>query len=71
MESGNYTPKEAAITIALAWISGAATGATADVENMDDRESVQKAIRVQLARIHNRMLDNSNLDGLHVDEASV
>lgn len=64
----NLTPREAANTIALAWIRLAAIEKTGDVENMDDRESMQLAIKKQLAKIYNRMLDKSGLDGLHIEE---
>jgi len=67
-KNGNMTPREAAHEIATGYIRLAHEGTLADVEGMDNRPSVQRAIKKQLAKLHNGLLLASGLDGLNIGE---
>ena len=64
---GAYTPKEAAQDIAIGWLSAAHKGHTADLEEYDDRPSFQVELKKQIAKLHNRLLENSRMDGTHLE----
>lgn len=63
---GSYTPREAAYDVALGWLSNAYHGRTADVETIDDRASYQKQLKQQIAKLHNKLLRDSKLDGVEL-----
>ncbi len=67
-KQGQYTAKEAAVTIAMAWVRQAYNEGTGDLEEMDDRPSMQRAIKKHLATIHNRLLETTRMDGMHIGE---
>ena len=64
----NYTPKEEAQNIAMGYLRLAYEGKTADIEEADDRPSVQRGIRRQVAKLHNKLLRDSGMDGLELEE---
>ena len=63
-----YTPKETAYAVAIGWLDNAYHGATQDVECFDERPHVQKQIKRQIAKLHNKLLRKSNLDGIELEE---
>jgi hypothetical protein len=61
------TPKELATAIVLTEI--AALSKELPFNHRDEHPpSFERKVREQIAKIHNRMLDKSNLDGMHVEE---
>lgn len=66
-KDGNMTPKEAAQSIILGWITAVYKGVTDDLYHVDDRDSFRVRVRQQLAAEHNRLLRRSGMDGLELD----
>lgn len=67
-KEGNYTPKEAAYDIAICWLYNAYAEHTNDIARYDDRPSVQKEIKRQIAKLHNKLIRKTTLDGIELDE---
>jgi hypothetical protein len=66
---GGYTAKQAAYDIAMGWVKAVFEDRTADVDKYATTEEDRRRIRQQLAKLHNRMLSKSTLDGLPLDES--
>ncbi len=66
--NSQFTPREAAYSIAIDWLHAVYNERTADIEDIDDRASVQREVRRQVAALHNRLLRQSGLDGLEIGE---
>ncbi len=72
----DYTPKEAAYDIAISWLSLAYRGRTDDLSEYANKRnnayfntpSQKKLVKQQIAKLHNRLLDKSGLDGMALDE---
>lgn len=62
-----FTPKEAAYDIAIGWISNVIEGYASDLDDIEP-PSRRKQVRKQLAKLHNRLLDQSGLDGIAKEE---
>ena len=60
---GDYTPREAAYTIALGWIEAAYRDKTNDIDSFESPESFNNLVKMQLAKLYNRLLEQSGLDG--------
>lgn len=69
-DADGFTPKEKATDLVLGWIRMIEAGKTADLGDIEASSSpvFYTKVRSQLRKIHNRMLDNSGLDGLPIDE---
>lgn len=65
---GGYTPRQAAIDIALGWLTAAYEGKTDDVKQYAHTPGLQRDLRREIARLHNELLDESDLDGTALDE---
>lgn len=63
-----YTPKEAAYATAIGWLDNAYHGATQDIECYDDRPHVQRQIKKHIAKLHNKLLKKSGLDGIDLND---
>lgn len=68
MKKLDATPREAAYSVAIDWLSHAYHGLTNDVPEMTDSEPEQRAVRKQIAKLHNRLLRDSGMDGLEINE---
>ena len=70
MKKPAYTPKEAAIDIALGWLQAAYEGKTMDLDyTMYARTPAQqRRVKVQIAKLHNRLLRSSKMDGVFLEE---
>ncbi len=72
----SYTPKEAAYDIAIAWLSLAYRERTDDLSAYTNKGQnaycqtpyQKKLVRRQIAKLHNRLLEKSGLDGIALDE---
>jgi hypothetical protein len=62
-----YTPTETACSLTMGWIRAMVANRTADIEDLEMTPSLEAAVRKQLAKIHNRLLDKSKLDGQYLD----
>ena len=69
-DEDGFTPKEKATDLVLGWIRMIEGGQTADLADIEDSSSpvFHAKVRSQLRKMHNRMLENSGLDGLPIDE---
>lgn len=65
---GGYTPREAAHDIAIGWLRNAYNGATADLASYDDRDRYERELKKQIAKLHNRLLRDSGLDGSEIGD---
>jgi len=63
-----HTPKTLAYDIAIGWIANAAKGRTNDVVMRSPNDAFERETLRQLAIIHNRLLEKSNLDGVGLPE---
>ena len=66
MKSG-YTPTEAAVDIALGWLRAAFEDDTSDISRYANTETEKKLLRKALAKLHNRLLNKSGMDGLLIE----
>jgi len=65
---GGLTPKQAATDIALGWLKAAYTEQTADIHSYITTPYEHKLVKDQIAKLHNRLLDKSGLDGQSLEE---
>lgn len=65
--TGEFTPTEAAVSIALGWLSAAYQGSTGDLQHFAQTPGQEKALKKAIASLHNKLLDKSTLDGLPLD----
>ncbi|MHA1859146.1 MAG: hypothetical protein ACTSUU_06845 [Candidatus Thorarchaeota archaeon] len=71
-KEGSYTPQEAAYAMVITDISATVRDAGGhDWVNMDDRPSMKRKIKRQLIKLHNRLLEESGLDGINLEESDV
>jgi len=66
--TANTTAREEAYNIALGYLRNVYDGKTADIENADPRETIQREVKRQVAKLHNRLLKASAMDGIDLDE---
>lgn len=59
-----YSPKEAAFDIAIGWLKAAHDQITGDVARYSNTPAFERALLPQIAKLHNRLLEQSKLDGL-------
>lgn len=59
-----YTPKELAADIAMTWIKHVVEGKTGDIEQADGSPEFKRQVKGHLIKMHDQMLEKSNLDGL-------
>lgn len=66
---GSYTPREVAFDFAIAELyhDYHDTGGRCWVEDYDDRPHMIKKIKRQIAKLHNRLLEESGLDGVNIE----
>lgn len=68
-----FTPREAAYAITIEWIRAAYIGRTSDVANMSYNEPnaarYKREIEKQLAKLHDRLLAQSGMDGVNLFDA--
>ena len=64
---GNYTPREAAYTIALGWLDAAYHEWTNDIDQFDGPPAFDRALKEQLVKLHDQLLEQSGLDGTSLD----
>ncbi len=64
-----YTPRQAARNLTMGWIRAMVANRTADIEDMCMVASLEREVRKQLAKIHNRLLDEMGpeLTGQYLD----
>jgi|LakMenEpi03Aug12_release.lakeMendotaPanAssembly.Ray.scaffolds.fasta_scaffold2158240_1 hypothetical protein len=60
-----YTPKEFASDLVIGWIQNIYNFKTADLDDLT--ESQQKQVKLQLAKIHKKLLDSTKLDAVYLD----
>jgi hypothetical protein len=65
MQYAKMTPKTIAHLIAVDWIDAAFYGKTADLADLTPAR--QRDVRIQLAKIRTRLMDEAKLDGLPLD----
>jgi hypothetical protein len=65
MQYDKMTPRTIAHLIAVGWIDDAFYGKTADLSDLTP--AVQRDVRIQLAKIRNRLVDDAKLDALPLD----
>lgn len=65
---GGYTGKQVAIDIALGWLAAAYRGETNDVGYYASTPGLQRDVRREIAKLHNKLLDESELDGIALEE---
>lgn len=65
-----YTPRTAALDIATGWLRAAFEGKTADVADYATTPAQERALRLAIGKLHNRLLDSSGLDGSHLGDVS-
>jgi hypothetical protein len=65
MQYDKMTPRTIAHLIAVGWIDDAFYGKTADLADLTPAR--QRDVRVQLAKIRTRLMDEAKLDGLPLD----
>lgn len=63
-----YTPREQAYDIVIGWIYNVHHEYTQDISHLDSTESFKKEVKKQLAKIHNKLLEKANLDGVPLDD---
>jgi diadenosine tetraphosphate (Ap4A) HIT family hydrolase len=66
MNINGFTPKQYAHDLAVGWISAIYNSHTADLSDLTDAQ--QKAVREQLAKLHERLMNNAKLDGLSLNK---
>jgi len=64
---GNYTPREAALDIAIGWLSNAHAGRTSDLSDYANTDAQTRVLKNAIARLHNRLLNTSQMDGMNID----
>ena len=65
MQYDKMTPRVKAHLIAVGWIDDAFHGKTADLDDLTPAR--QRDVRIQLAKIRNRLVDDAKLDALPLD----
>lgn len=65
---GGFTPKEAAVDIALGWLAAAYNGVTNDIAQYAGTPGLERDLKRSIAKLHNDLLAKSTLSGLPLDE---
>jgi hypothetical protein len=66
MRKDGHTPKSYAMSSAITELHGLYKLYYVDPARIEGTTMFQRAVMLQLAKLHNRMLDDSDLDGLHI-----
>ena len=67
MKNG-MTPKQTAYDLATGWIKCVHDFKTGDLNSLGLTDKELRAVRKQLAVLHNRLMHKAKLDGLFLDE---
>ena len=59
-----YTPEEMAYNIALGWLRNAFEGNTADIDDAVLDNLDPDAVRDEVGRLHDKLLEESGMDGM-------
>jgi len=62
------TPREEAYSIALGWLQNVYNEVTADLDDSSEHEGFKHETKAQVAKLHNRLLKASGLDGIELNE---
>jgi len=62
-----FTPKEGAYDIAIGWLRATFKGSTNDIENYATAPAQVRDLKNQIAKLHNKLLDDSGLDGTYLE----
>jgi hypothetical protein len=65
--NGGYTPKTAALDIALGYLKLVYDGRTSDINDYATSNSDKLKVKIAVAKLHNKLLDDSGLDGMFLD----
>lgn len=68
---GKHTPRESALVIVMEWIRAVHAGKTADLLDVDDRDSYRVQVRSALAKEHNRLARRVKSYDVELDEDEV
>ena len=68
MQNSMYTPRELAAEIVLGWVKEVYHEGTSDLANHNLRDKDMRKVKVELAKLHNRLMGKANLNGLPLDE---
>lgn len=68
-KKGQYTPRETAFDIVIEELYQCFHGCPTRnwLNDYDDRPHMQRKIKVQIAKLHNKLLKQSGLDGLELE----
>lgn len=65
---GEYTPREAAHDIAIGWLRHAYLDVTNDLNYYAKTPAQKRELKNAIAKLHNRLLSESKLDGMALNE---
>ena len=65
--SNEFTPTQMANSIAIEWLRRAHADQTSDIKDLEP-PNYQHKVRRQVAKLHNQLLVQSNLDGLALED---
>ena len=61
MRINEMTPREFAYDLAIGWLANAYRGFTGDLDDLTP--SQERAVKEQIAKLHNRLLEQADLSG--------
>ena len=68
MRINELTPREFAYDLAAGWLASAYRGGTGDLDDLTP--SQKRAVKEQIAKLHNRLVEQANLDSSPLDETT-
>lgn len=66
-KKSEYTPREIAHSIAIDWLRNAFLERTGDLDTFNLSPSATRKTRHQIAKLHNKLLEQSSLDGINIE----
>lgn len=66
MRINELTPREFAYDLAIGWLANAYRGFTGDLDDLTPAQ--KREVKAQIAKLHNRLMDQANLNGTHLGE---
>ena len=66
MRINDLTPREFAYDLAAGWLANAYREATGDLADLTPAQ--KREVKAQIAKLHNRLMEQANLNGAHLGE---
>lgn len=68
MKINEMTPRQFAHDLAAGWLASAYRGGTGDLDDLTPAQ--KREVKAQIAKLHNRLVEQANLDSSPLDETT-